>query len=134
MNAPKGTSPGLKVQIDNVDEVAADTIFVTADIGYWGRVIATGKNEHGQITYVHYVLLDQDDGLIPRGGMEIGPDRLKRAINALLRGEQVGSHLHEQILKDTFEWQEDPDYGPGYDSEVCDYIIQIALFGEVVYG
>ena len=59
---------------------------------------------------------------------------LLSAINEILDGQHVGSLLREQIVRDVLEWERLPEYGPPFDATACDVIIQVAAFGEVVYG
>ena len=129
MNAPKGKAPTLHISVEDVDDVALDTILLTAATGYWSDS-ELHHNEYGQFVSATYKVYDGD----PIDGGRVSREEITDAINAILNGDLVGSALREQMVKETFEWATDPDYGPGYDAELCDCIVQVALFDTVVFG
>lgn len=130
MDASKGKAPTLHISVEDVDDVALDTILLTAATGCWSSTVKFGRNENGQIISAVYTIDDGD----PIGSGYVTREEITDAINAILNGDLVGSALREQMLKETLEWATDPDYGPGYDSELCDCIVQVALFDTVVFG
>lgn len=119
--------PDLTIQINRLDGIAADHIFTTAQIGYWcSDMEVNWRDREVYITSV-YVTENGNRYLVS------GP-LLLRAINQILAGKHVGSVIREQVIRDAIEWEASPKYGPPFDAEVCDYLIQIAAFGEVRYG
>ena len=129
MDASKGKAPTLHISVEDVDDFALDTIFLSASTGYWSDS-ELHRNEYGQFVSATYKVYGGD----PIDGGRVSREEITDAINAILNGDLVGSALREQMLKETLEWAADPDYGPGYDSELCDCIVQVALFDTVVFG
>ena len=122
-----GVGPDLTFKIHTLDNVAADTILMGAEIAYWGRIVST--REVGGLV-IGMVVAPHEDPY----KHEVSGTRLLSAINEILDGEHVGSLLREQIVRDVLEWEQSPEYGPPFDAVACDVIVQVAAFGEVVYG
>lgn len=122
------SGPGLRLTIERVDRVAADMIFTTAYTSGWANCVALSRvGEPVDVVRVE-----------PHDGEEVGgvlrSRNLLDGINRLLSGGHVSNLYYEQALKDIIEWGESPEFGPPFDPEMCDIIVQLALFGEIKYG
>lgn len=122
-----GVGPDLTLKIHTLDNVAADTILMGAEIAYWGRTVLT--REVGGLV-IGMVVAPHEE----QYKYEVSSLGLLSAINEILDGEHVGSLLREQVVRDVLEWEQSPEYGPPFDATVCDAIVQVAALGELVYG
>ena len=118
-------------------DIDTDNIFTTARWSYWGY----SKDFHfthlgGEALADSWTMELQDpedmDDYTPK---RIDATALAKATQSILDGKvKLGSHYREQLVRDLADWRDAPEYGVPFDAELSDIIVQVACFGEVVFG
>lgn len=112
------------------------TTAVEGGINYWAQVSGYRWNcppaERG--VTVHDVVGDD----IPPEGRRVTLDDIARAVNAIAKAplsdpEPVALGLHRQYRRQVVEASRENDAGD-IDAGLADAIVQVAVFGEVIYG
>jgi len=108
-------SPDLPIELDDFDCICDTAGYA---IGYWAREAILGDTR--------YIVIDDEDGR----EYTVTPELLQTVmIDVALRKYD----LHDGIVNATRLAVFDKEYGE-IDSDAADVLIQIACFGEVVYG
>ena len=114
-----------------------DNIFACARWGYWGYA----KDFH--FTYLDVDALadswtmhlhnpEDVDGYTPK---RIDATALAEAAASILDSEvKVGSYIYDMLAQDLRDWRENPQYGVPFDADLSEILVQVACFGEVVFG
>lgn len=115
------------MNIQRIAPIDVDNIYCATYSAHWAFLTQHGAQE-GVITEIEVTTLEDNSEFV------IGAKELTNAINDILAGKHAGSYLVNQCMNDVTEWKNDPKHGVPFDSELSDCIIQIACFGEIIYG
>lgn len=127
------------------DEIAGDilTTAVEGGTGYWAQVDKIKRTEDLTVTSVCFHEMSEDpdspdvygdnwNGFYLKEGVTVTLEDVKRAIRKLAGTEPVkyaGPTIRSECRGLIFDPEE-----VDYDADTADVIVQVAIFGEVVYG
>ena len=116
-------------------DIDTDNIYVAARWGYWGHVgeDETFNDKGERVSWTMYLNDPEDvDGYTPK---RIDGDALAKAASSILDLEvKVGSYVYDMLVEDLRDWRESPQYGVPFDADLSDILVQVACFGEVIFG
>ena len=114
-----------------------DNIYEAARWGYWGYAEHEWFSTIGpgalRLSWEMYLIDPEDvEDYTPK---RIDADALAKAASSILDFEvEVGSYIYDMLVQDLRDWRENPQYGVPFDADLSDVLVQIACFGEVVFG
>jgi hypothetical protein len=107
------------------------TTAVEGGIGYWSQVSDYHWGDEIETTVRVHEL--DDDGTPDAIGVPITPAKIEDAIKLILTKDSHGDYIHSRIRSNIFEASAENDAGD-IDADLADIIVQIAMFGKLVYG
>lgn len=125
------------------DDFLASVIVTAVEggIGYWSSTATyrwgfpgegTSRETAGEVTRAYaYAVLHDEEGDEPETQWLLGPERVDRALTRLREGSVPGLAEGNRALVCGADAVND---GGLVDAEMADWIVQVALFGEVRYG
>lgn len=113
-------------------DFAAGVLTTAAEggIGYWADYRTQRRDSDSFVTLIHDITtVEDDDGLIFQHRM-VNHDVLLWACRAILTDSKVNNAIRDQVIR---ALSYDLDAGE-IDAEGADCLIQIGVFGEIVFG
>lgn len=104
---------------------------VEGGIGYWSQVSNYRWGDEIETTVRVHEL--DDDGTPDAIGVPITPAKVEEAIALILTKDSQYDYIHPRVRSQIFAASVENDAGD-IDADLADIIIQVAMFGKIVYG
>jgi len=120
----------VQLSVDVSDQFLYDILTTAAEggIGYWADY-RTVRDEALDVREIHDIQDTEDGDPFEKGFLNIADIVL--GLNKICAGE---TSLHHKAASFILRCVQNPDGGETLDADDCDSIVQVALFGDLVYG
>lgn len=126
----------IAITVDVPDQYLSDimTTAIEGGIGYWCAAQTIARDDRDQSVTRVVGVFDRESGDAFTEPAAMSPDitreTIVRGLGALVKGAQVRRDIRAAVVASLME----PGDGCDLDAEACDVIVQLGLFGEIVYG